>query len=77
MMTTTNPSAVPGETQMILVDQNVLVDDGPSYRFTTDWSCETPSAAECVVLGGSADGLLAWQDDHWRSLEEPRKGEGR
>lgn len=57
-----------------LRDHGVMVDDGRSYRFTTDWSFDTPSAAACVVLGGSANGLLAWKNDRGLALADIRRG---
>lgn len=55
-----------------LLEQGVLVEDGRSYRFATDWSFGSASAAACVVLGGSANGLRDWQDDQGRSLGDLR-----
>lgn len=56
-----------------LLDHGVLVEDKAGYRFVKNCSFGSPSAAACVVVGGSEDGLRAWKDDSGRPLKEIRR----
>ena len=60
-------------TRRNLSQLGVLVEEGRSYRFTTDWSFESASAAACVVLGGSANGLREWKDNQGTPLGDLRR----
>jgi len=53
-----------------LVNNGVLVEDGPSLVFTSDYDFNSPSAAAAVVLGRSANGLLEWRDENGKTLDQ-------
>lgn len=52
-----------------LVDDDVLVEDNGSYRFTKDTEFTSPSAAAAVVHGGGANGLTAWKNVQGQTLK--------
>jgi hypothetical protein len=56
-----------------LVEDGVVTKDEVGYRFTRDWSFDSPSAAACVIVGGSESGPRAWKDDHGRPLKDARQ----
>jgi Domain of unknown function (DUF4357) len=53
-----------------LVDKGVLVDGGDVYRFSQDYTFNSPSTAAGVLLGRSANGRIEWKDAKGRSLKE-------
>lgn len=53
-----------------LVDQQVLVPDGPaSLRFTQDYTFASPSTAAMVVLGRNANGRVEWVTKDGKTLK--------
>jgi hypothetical protein len=55
-----------------LVKQAVLVPDTDHFKFTQDYSLNSPSQAAAVVMGCSANGLKEWQDGQGRPLKDIR-----
>ena len=55
-----------------LVKQGVLVPDADHFKFTHNYSLNSPSQAAAVVMGCSANGLKVWKDDHGRPLKAIR-----
>jgi len=55
-----------------LVKQGVLVPDADHFKFTQDYSLNSPSQAAAVVMGCSASGLKEWKDDQGRALKAIR-----
>jgi len=53
-----------------LLKSGVLVLDGDKYRFTQDYTFNSPSLASSVVLGRSSNGRTEWEDDNGRSLKQ-------
>jgi hypothetical protein len=64
------PSAL--EVRNGLVKQGVLVTDADHFKFTQDYSLNSPSQAAAVVMGCSANGLKEWKDDQGRPLKAIR-----
>jgi hypothetical protein len=58
-----------------LIDQAVLVPEGPHYRFTQDYDLSSPSTAAGVLLGQAANGRIEWKDGTGRTLKEIQEGE--
>jgi hypothetical protein len=56
-----------------LVKQGVLVPDADHFKFTQDYSLNSPSQAAAVVMGCSANGLKEWKDDQGRPLKDIRE----
>jgi uncharacterized protein (DUF1810 family) len=55
-----------------LVKQGVLVPDSDHFKFTQDYSLNSPSQAATVVMGCSANGLREWKDERGRALKDIR-----
>src|SRR5205814_10300716 len=55
-----------------LVRQGVLVPDADHFKFTQDYSLNSPSQAAAVVMGSGASGLKEWKDDQGRPLKDIR-----
>ncbi len=53
-----------------LLEREVLVAEGDQLVFTQDFRFASPSTAAGVVVGGSANGRLAWKDERGRTLKE-------
>ena len=54
-----------------LIRDEVMKDDGHGYYvFTRDYPFSSPSAAACVVEGGSRNGFVSWQDSKGRTLRD-------
>jgi hypothetical protein len=53
-----------------LLERGVLVADGDHFVFAQDFRFASPSAAAGVVVGGSANGRTAWQDEHGVTLKK-------
>lgn len=53
-----------------LLERSVLVAEGDHLVFTQDFRFASPSTAAGVVVGGSANGRLAWKDGRGRTLKE-------
>ncbi|WP_311945112.1 GIY-YIG nuclease family protein [Halomonas piscis] len=52
-----------------LKDRDVLEVEGESLIFTQDFRFNSPSTAAGVLVGGSANGRLAWKDGQGRTLK--------
>lgn len=52
-----------------LVKQGVLVPDADHFKFTQDYSLNSPSQAAAVVMGCSANGLKEWKDAQGHHLK--------
>jgi len=52
-----------------LQDRGVLVAEGSNLVFTQDYRFTSPSNAAGVLVGGSANGRLAWKDKSGRTLK--------
>ena len=53
-----------------LVEDGVLVADGPGLRFTKSYVFNSPSTAAGVVLGRSANGRIEWKDQTGATLKQ-------
>ena len=53
-----------------LIEDGTLVEERDHLKFTRDAEFSSPSAATTVVLGGSANGLLAWKSTGGKTLKE-------
>lgn len=58
------------EIRATLLESGVLVGDDDAYRFTQDYSFDSPSMASGVVLGRSSNGRQEWKDATGRTLRE-------
>jgi len=56
-----------------LIEEGVLVRAGDHLEFAQDYTFPTPSQAAAVVLGRSANGWEAWQDEQGRPLKQLQK----
>jgi hypothetical protein len=63
------------ELRRLLVAQGVLEDAGNLYRFTQDYTFNSPSTAAGVLLGRSANGRREWKDAKGRTLKEIQEEE--
>ena len=52
-----------------LTEREVLKAEGDSLIFTQDFRFNSPSTAAGVLVGGSANGRLAWKDNRGRTLK--------
>jgi len=52
-----------------LQERGVLNRDGDALIFTQDFRFNSPSTAAGVLVGGSANGRIAWKDGHGRTLK--------
>jgi hypothetical protein len=53
-----------------LIADGTIVVDGDRLRFTRDWLFDSPSAAACVLAGGTYNGREAWRDVNGRTLKQ-------
>jgi hypothetical protein len=53
-----------------LVDRGVLQKEGEYFVFTQDFRFKSPSTAAGVLVGGAANGRIAWKDRNGRTLKE-------
>jgi hypothetical protein len=62
-----------------LGERGVLVAEGNDLVFTQDFRFSSPSAAAGVLVGGSANGRVAWKDERGRTLKalQQARTEGR
>src|SRR5262249_14434367 len=58
-----------------LVASGVLERAGAGYRFTQDYTFNSPSTAAGVLLGRSANGRTDWKDTKGRTLKEIQEAE--
>ena len=52
-----------------LLERGVLVREGNNFIFTQDFRFGSPSTAAGVLVGGSANGRMAWKDAKGRTLK--------
>ena len=57
------------EVRQQLLKREVLKVEGTSLVFTQDFRFNSPSTAAGVLVGGSANGRLAWKDDRGHTLK--------
>lgn len=65
------------ELRVDLVKRGVLVQDGEAWRFTQDYTFNSPSLASAVVLGRSSNGRVDWKDDAGRTLKDIQEAEAK
>jgi len=53
-----------------LVENEVLLPEGNTLRFTQDYTFNSPSLASAVVLGRSSNGRTSWKDASGRTLKK-------
>lgn len=53
-----------------LLKSGVLISEGDKFRFTQDYTFNSPSLAAAVVLGRSSNGRTDWKDPSGRTLKE-------
>jgi len=53
-----------------LIEEQVLLQDGNTYRFTRDYIFASPTAAAVTVLGRNANGWTEWKYEDGRTLDE-------
>jgi hypothetical protein len=53
-----------------LLGSGVLVSEGNTFRFTQDYTFNSPSLASGVVLGRSSNGRIDWKDASGRTLKQ-------
>ena len=63
------------ELRKSLLAQGVLEPAGACYRFTQDYTFDSPSMAAGVVLGRTANGRVEWKDAKGRTLKEIQEAE--
>ena len=78
---TARPESVPSAHKYIatkrqaMISSGVLVQDGPSLRFTEDYLCDSPSGASMLVLGRTSNGWDDWKTADGRSLDEVERSQ--
>jgi hypothetical protein len=53
-----------------LVTRGVLVSEGDKFRFTQDYTFNSPSQASSVVFANSSNGRVDWKDSNGRTLKQ-------
>jgi hypothetical protein len=53
-----------------LIQNGVLIQEGPKYRLTQDYSFRSPSAAAAVFLGRAANGRTEWETSSGQTLAQ-------
>ena len=53
-----------------LVTRGVLVPEGNKFRFTQDYTFNSPSQASSVVFANSSNGRVDWKDSSGRTLKQ-------
>lgn len=53
--------------------KGVLEESGSVLKLKKDYFFKTPSAASCVLLARSSNGLTAWKDDNGKTLRQIRQ----
>jgi len=53
-----------------LVTRGVLVSEGNKFRFTQDYTFNSPSQASSVVFANSSNGRVDWKDSSGRTLKQ-------
>jgi hypothetical protein len=56
-----------------LIDENILLKDGETYKFTKDYLFGSPSTAGAVVRGGNTNGWLVWKDKDGKTIDELKR----
>lgn len=60
-----------------LVKNGVLVADSNKFKFTQDYTFNSPSLASAVVLGRASNGRLDWKDAGGRTLKEIQQAQAK
>lgn len=63
------------ELRRSLIQQQVLVTDGATYKLAQDYTFNSPSTAAGVMLGRSSNGRTEWKDAKGRTLKEIQEAE--
>lgn len=63
------------ELRRSLVGQGVMKPSGTGYRFSQDYTFNSPSTAAGVLLGRSSNGRVEWKDAKGRTLKEIQEAE--
>ena len=58
------------ELRVDLLKSGVLIPDGNLFRFTQDYTFNSPSLASAVVLGRSSNGRVDWKDSTGKTLKQ-------
>ena len=61
-----------------LVTRGVLVSEGNKFRFTQDYTFNSPSQASSVVFANSSNGRVDWKDSNgriWKQLQKEGAGQ--
>ncbi len=53
-----------------LIEEKELIEKDRKLVFTKDVEFSSPSAAAAVIHGGSANGLMAWKNNHGKTLKD-------
>jgi len=60
-----------------LLKSGVLVSEGDKFRFTQDYTFNSPSMASDVVLGRSSNGRVDWKDATGKTLKELQEAQAK
>ena len=58
-----------------LLTNGVLVADGITWRFSQDYTFDSPSTAATFALGRSSNGRTSWKDSNGRTLKAIQEAE--
>jgi hypothetical protein len=58
-----------------LKDEDILAQDGQTYKFTSDYLFTSPSAAAGVILGRNSNGWVEWKYEDGRTLSQVKRSE--
>jgi hypothetical protein len=58
-----------------LVRKGIVVKENGTFRFSQDYTFDSPSTAAGVVLGRTANGRIEWKNEAGRTLKELQTGE--
>lgn len=53
-----------------LIKIGKIAKDGKTFRFVSDYTFSSPSAAAAIILGNSANGKIEWKDESGKTLKE-------
>jgi len=59
-----------GGLRSLLLEREVMVEEGGQYRFTQDYTFSSPSTAAGVILGRSSNGRVEWKNKNGITLKE-------
>jgi len=60
-----------------LLKSGVLISEGDKFRFTQDYTFNSPSMASDVVLGRSSNGRIDWKDAAGKTLKQLQEAQAR